>query len=55
MVRGLKSLPASKFRDQLYRPELVEALLNGDREHHYQNAVKKLDLEKAWDASVHGV
>jgi WD40 repeat protein len=52
VVRGVESLPASKFRDQLFRPELVEALLNGDRDHRYQDAARKLDLEKVWGANM---
>jgi WD40 repeat protein len=52
VVRGLKPLPVSEFRDQLYRPDLVELLIKGDREHRYQAARQRLDLEKTWDSKV---
>ena len=52
VVRGLKPLPVAEFRDQLYRPDLVELLIRGDREHRYQAARQRLDLEKTWDSKV---
>ena len=50
IVRGLKSLPISQFHDQLYRPDLVEQFLKGDREHIYSTAAQKLNLEEIWDS-----
>ena len=48
VVRGLQSRPSSQFRDTLYRPDLVEALLGGDREGRYRAAARALDLGRAW-------
>jgi hypothetical protein len=39
-------LPATQFRSQLYRPDLVEALLKGDPDRRYSSAVQHLNLEK---------
>jgi WD40 repeat protein len=50
VVRGLKSLPSSQFRSQLYRPDLVEALLKGDPDRRYSSAMQQLNLEKIWQA-----
>jgi WD40 repeat protein len=47
-VRGLDARPAAQFHDQLARPDLVEQLLQGDREGRYRAAVQKLDLDKIW-------
>jgi WD40 repeat protein len=50
-VRVSKSLPASQFRKQLDRPDLVDALLKGDPERRFAAAVKELDLMKMWDTA----
>lgn len=50
-VRGSKSLPASQFRKQLDRPDLIDALLKGDPERRFTTAVKALDLGKMWDTA----
>jgi WD40 repeat protein len=52
VVRGLKSLPAAQFRSQLYRPDLVEALLRGDPDRRYSGAVQHLNLEKVWESGA---
>jgi WD40 repeat protein len=48
-ARGFKSIPAAKFREQLYRPDLIEALLKGDPQRRYPAALRDLDLGKVWD------
>ena len=48
VVRGLEAFPVSRFRDLLYRPDLVEQLLKGDPQRRYKDAAQKLDLEKIW-------
>jgi WD40 repeat protein len=48
-ARGFKSVSASKFREQLYRPDLIEALLKGDPQRRYPAALRELDLAKIWD------
>jgi WD40 repeat protein len=50
-VRGSKSLPASQFRKQLDRPDLVDALLKGDPERRFTAAVRDVDLVKIWDSA----
>jgi WD40 repeat protein len=50
VVRGLKPAPLSRFQNELYRPELVEALLNGDHERRYRTAAQQLNLEKIWES-----
>jgi WD40 repeat protein len=52
VVRGLRSLPALQFRSQLYRPDLVEALLKGDPDRRYSSAVQQLNLEKIWQSGA---
>ena len=52
VVRGVKSLSASLFHEQLFRPDLVQMLLNGDRDGRYRAAVRQLDLAKTWDANA---
>jgi WD40 repeat protein len=52
VVRGLKSMPAAQFRSQLYRPDLVEALLEGDPDRRYSSAVQHLNLEKIWESGA---
>jgi WD40 repeat protein len=51
LVRGISARPSADFRQQLYKPDLVEALLKGDKEHHYAAAVRSLDLGKVWDSA----
>jgi hypothetical protein len=50
-ARGYAARPASDFRAELYRPELIEALLNGDKDHRYATAARALDLKKVWDSA----
>jgi WD40 repeat protein len=50
VARGLEARPGAQFHDQLFRPDLVEQLLRGDREGRYRAAAQKLDLEKVWAA-----
>ena len=46
IVQGLQSRPASEFRQQLDRPDLVEQLLAGDSKGLYYSAAHQLHLEK---------
>ncbi len=46
VVRGLEVFSVAQFGDHLYRPDLVEQLLKGDRERRYRDAAHKLDLAK---------
>lgn len=46
LVRGTKAVPASAARAVLSRPDLVEALLDGDSEGKYRAASRALDLSK---------
>ena len=43
VVRGSSAIPASRLREQLQKPALVENLLNGDGAR-YRDAARKLDL-----------
>lgn len=52
VVRGFKALPAAQFRSQLYRPDLVEALLKGEPDRRYSSAVQHLNLEKIWQSGA---
>jgi WD40 repeat protein len=49
LSRGYAARPLSDVRGELYRPELIESLLKGDREHRYAAAARALDLKKVWD------
>ena len=42
----------SQFRDHLYRPDLVEALLKGDPEGRYSDAASKLNLQIILDSGA---
>ena len=46
VVSGFQSRPASQFRDQLYRSDLVDALLSGDHEGRYNAGVNSLIWRK---------
>lgn len=48
-ARRFKSIPASTFREQLHRPDLIEVLLKGDPQRRYPAALRDLDLGKIWD------
>lgn len=50
VVRGLVPYSVSQFRDHLYRPDLVEELLKGDREGKYADAASKLNLQTILDS-----
>lgn len=50
VVRGFDTFSILQFREQLYRPDLVRQLLNGDPELIYKNAANDLDLEKILDS-----
>jgi hypothetical protein len=44
VVRGTNAVPATRVRDQLSQPDLVEQLLQGDPAGRYRDAARKLDL-----------
>lgn len=46
VVRGLKAYSVSQFVEQLYHPDLVRELLKGDPELKYEDAAKRLNLQK---------
>jgi hypothetical protein len=52
VVRGLIPYSVSQFRDHLYRPDLVEALLKGDLEGRYSDAASKLNLQTILDSGA---
>lgn len=52
VVRGLIPYSVSQFRDHLYRPDLVEALLKGDPEGRYSDAASKLNLQTILDSGA---
>jgi WD domain, G-beta repeat len=43
-VRGNNAIPATRVRDQLSQPDLVEQLLQGDPAGRYRDAARKLEL-----------
>jgi WD40 repeat protein len=43
---GLQSYSVEQFYDHLYRPDLVETLLSGDRKGNYKDAAYNLNLQK---------
>jgi len=49
LVRGMNARPFADFAKQLDKPDLIEALLNGDKDHRYAAAARALDLGKLWD------
>ena len=51
-ARGLNARPASDFKEQLYKPDLIAELLKGDPNHRYAAAAKQLDLKKTWDSAA---
>jgi WD40 repeat protein len=51
LVRGLSARPSADFRRQLYQPDVIEALLGGDKDHRYAAAARALDLGKVWDGA----
>ena len=48
VVRGLDTRSAAQVHDQLYRPDLVNQLIEGDLKHRYDDAVKALNLAKVF-------
>jgi len=52
VVRGLIPYTVSQFRDHLYRPDLVEALLKGDVVGQYADAASKLNLQTILDSGA---
>ncbi len=51
LVRGMSARPSADFRQQLYKPDLIEALLGGDKDHRYAAAAQALDLKKVWESA----
>jgi WD40 repeat protein len=51
LARGFEARPGSDFRGQLDRPELIDALLKGDKDHRYAAAARVLDLKKLWEGA----
>jgi WD40 repeat protein len=49
VTRGLLARPASDFRAQLDKPDLIAELLKGDPGHRYAAAARQLDLQKVWN------
>jgi hypothetical protein len=50
MVRGLRAYSIDQVFQALYRPDLVEEVVNGDPDGIYANAAAELDLEKVLDS-----
>jgi hypothetical protein len=44
--------PASDFKAQLEKPDLIAELLKGDPNRRYATATKQIDLKKVWDAAA---
>jgi WD40 repeat protein len=51
-ARGAGARPASDFKAQLYKPDLIAELLKGDPNHRYATAAKQIDLKKIWDGTA---
>jgi hypothetical protein len=49
VARGLAARPSSDFKEQLFKPDLIAELLNGDPNHRYAAAARRVDLRKVWD------
>jgi hypothetical protein len=45
VVRGNTAQEGARFREHLFRPDLVEQLLKGDPDGRYEEAARKLDLQ----------
>jgi len=50
LSRGLNARPASDFKAQLDKPDLIAELLKGDPNRRYATAAKQIDLKKIWDS-----
>ncbi len=52
LSRGMKARPASDFKAQLEKPDLVAELLKGDPNRRYAPAARQIDLKKIWDGAT---
>ena len=52
MSRGMNARPASDFKAQLEKPDLIAELLKGDPNRRYATAAKQIDLKKIWDGAT---
>jgi WD40 repeat protein len=51
LSRGMNVRPASDFKAQLDKPDLIAELLKGDPDRRYATAAKQIDLKKIWDGA----
>jgi WD40 repeat protein len=52
LSRGMNARPASDFKAQLEKPDLIAELLKGDPNRRYATAAKQIDLKRVWDAAA---
>jgi WD40 repeat protein len=52
VVRGLKTYAVSQFFDQLYHPDLVQEVLQGDPKLRHEDASHRLDLRKVLESGA---